>query len=73
MCQGTPVPMDLLEKCIAASQAGADFPTIWHTILKHSRFVRRVPVQVAPERLEIALTTGQHLVFETSTKHFKLD
>ena len=68
-----PVSEALLEKCTAAARAGADFPTIWHSILKASPLVRRKPVQVAPERLEIALITGESLVFETATKHFRLD
>lgn len=57
---------DLLRKCVAARQAGADFPGIWDTILKRHPLVFGPPVQgmeAGEARLEIPLITGQRLVY----------
>jgi hypothetical protein len=56
---------DLLQRCIAAAQAGADFPSVWGSILKGHPLVLGVPIQrMDGERplLEVRLITGQRLV-----------
>jgi len=56
---------ELLKQCTAAKAAGADFPTVWNTILKGKRLIAGLPVQAIKEGhpvLKILLTTRQHLV-----------
>jgi hypothetical protein len=58
---------DILQQCVTARQEGADFPTIWNTILKRHPLVSGPPVQAMHEgqaRLEIMLITGQRLIFD---------
>ena len=65
----------LLQRCTDAARNGADFPTIWETILRRHRFVIGPPEQVMDgdrTQLRIRLTTGQSLVFDSATKSFKL-
>jgi hypothetical protein len=57
---------DLVERCIAADFEGADFPTVWNTILKKNRLVAGAPVQALEDGkpiLVIPLTTNQHIVY----------
>ena len=57
---------DLVEKCIAARFEGADFPTVWNTILKKSRLVTGTPVQALEDGkpiLRIRLTTNQIILY----------
>jgi|GEM_PF-1936807 len=53
----------LLDDCIAANQAGQDFPTIWNTILKGHRLVASIPLSEPGPRLVVRLATGDHLLF----------
>ncbi|MBB5751293.1 hypothetical protein [Prosthecomicrobium pneumaticum] len=56
---------DLIEKCMLAHTAGADFPKVWREILSRSRLVIGVPVQRlegARAILEIKLITGERLL-----------
>jgi hypothetical protein len=62
----------LLRQCMAAIEAGKDFPTIWHSILKGHPLVTGVPVQADLDRLEIRLLTHQNLVFDSAAKTFSI-
>jgi hypothetical protein len=56
----------LVERCIAARFDGADFPTVWNTILKKSRLIAGTPVQALRDGepvLTVRLTTNQHIVY----------
>ena len=56
----------LREKCSAARQSGADFPTVWNTILKSNRLVASSPVQAIEDGrpvLKVRLANNQYLVF----------
>jgi hypothetical protein len=56
----------LMQACNAARRAGADFPTIWETVLKKHPLVAREPVQGRSDQgpvLEVPLITGQRIVF----------
>lgn len=58
--------IDVLQKCVAARQKSADFPTIWNTILKGHPLVSGPPVQgiaAGEARLEVPLITGQRLIY----------
>jgi hypothetical protein len=58
---------DLLHECTAAKAAGADFPTIWQTILKSHPLVMGPPVQRLEGHeavLEICLINGQRIVLD---------
>ena len=55
----------LAERCNAARLAGANFPTVWNTILKKNRLVLGIPIQALQDGkpvLKIRLTNKQHLV-----------
>lgn len=55
----------LLQSCNAARRSGADFPRIWHEILKNSSLVAGSPTQRIDENgpvLEVRLITGQRIV-----------
>jgi hypothetical protein len=57
---------ELVEKCIAAGFEGADFPTVWNTILKKSRLVAGTPVQALHDGkpvLTVRLTTNQTILY----------
>lgn len=56
----------LLQQCVAARRSGADFPTVWNTILRNHPFVAGQPVQAIEDGapvLKVPLVTGHHLVF----------
>lgn len=56
----------LVERCIAAKFEGADFPTVWNTILSKSRLVAGRPVQMLDDGkpvLAVRLTTNQMIVY----------
>ncbi|HZP78634.1 MAG TPA: hypothetical protein VFB45_21020 [Pseudolabrys sp.] len=63
---------DLLQRCTAAALNGADFPTIWHDIIKGHPVVVGVPVQADLNRLEIPLLNHQRLVFDSVAKEFRI-
>jgi len=55
---------DLLRKCVDAHGRGADFPTVWQTILKGHPLIAGVPIShiVRGEPvLSVPLITRQHL------------
>lgn len=66
---------DLMRKCNAAAQGGADFPTIWNTVLKPHPLVIGRPrqgLQNGRTRLEISLITGQRLIFDSSASQYSI-
>jgi hypothetical protein len=66
---------ELTNKCNSAIRDGADFPRIWHQILKGHPLVCGVPIQgMSGTRpaLEIPLLTGHRLVYDSEQSHFSL-
>jgi len=65
----------LVRTCTASKKSGADFPTIWETILRRHPLVLGPPVSaIKDERacLEMHLVTGQRLVFDSESQVFNL-
>ena len=55
----------LVAACVAAADKGADFPTVWQTILKRHLFVTGLPTQrMVGERalLEVHLISGERIL-----------
>jgi hypothetical protein len=70
------MPASLIKKCVQASSGGADFPTIWHTLLKPHPLVSGIPHQRLHglrSVLAIPLITGQALVYDGERKAFSLE
>jgi len=66
---------ELLTQCLAASRNGADFPAIWHSVLKGHALVVGPPVnsvRAGLVTLEVPLITGQRLVFDSSSSGLTL-
>jgi hypothetical protein len=66
---------DLVCACLVAKARGADFPTIWTSILKAHPLVAGIPVQTITEaraQLEIRLVTGQRLVYDSTYDDYTL-
>jgi len=66
---------DLVRFCVAAHRAGADFPTIWHTLLKGHPLVAGIPIQRLDgtrSMLEIPLITGHRITYEPDAVEFTL-
>ncbi|TIU01403.1 MAG: hypothetical protein E5W55_00445 [Mesorhizobium sp.] len=56
----------LVRECNQSRSKGADFPTIWQTMLKGHSYVSGPPVQDRDEHgplLSIPLITGRHILF----------
>jgi hypothetical protein len=56
----------LVDACMAARARGADFPTVWHEILKNNPLVASIPIQAIENGvpvLKVRLVTGKELVF----------
>ena len=69
------MPMDLVERCIAARNGGADFPTVWLTVLRLDPLVRGIPMQTINDgrvQLEIHLLTGQRFIFDSEINGYSL-
>ena len=67
---------DLLGQCNEAIRTGADFPTVWQTILRRSELVVGMPVQRMSSnraQLQVRLFTGQSLVFDSTSKRFSIE
>lgn len=65
----TNIVVRLLNTCDSERSKGADFPTIWTTVLKGHPYVAGMPVQDKDENgpvLKIPLITGQLLLFSSS-------
>jgi hypothetical protein len=66
---------DLVRFCAAARRAGADFPTIWNTLLKGHPLVAGIPIQSLDGTrsiLEIPLVTGHRITYEPDVREFGL-
>jgi hypothetical protein len=66
---------ELLTRCLAASRNGADFPAIWHSVLKGHTLVVGPPVnsvRAGHITLEVPLITGQRLVFDSNSSELAL-
>ena len=66
---------DLVQKCMQACQGGADFPTVWHTVLKGSALVTGIPRQRfegTRSLLDVPLITGHCLVYDGDSREFSL-
>lgn len=66
---------ELVRKCVQAQGEGADFPTIWHTVLKGDRRVAGIPRQRfegSRSLLEIPLVTGYCVVYDADAREFSL-
>jgi hypothetical protein len=66
---------DLARLCTDAVHEGADFPTIWSTLLKGHPLVEGIPQQRLEggrSLLEIPMITGERLVFDGEGKKFSV-
>ena len=65
---------DLVLKCTTMARAGADFPTVWDTVLKGHALVAGQPIQGFDDeerpQLEIQLINGQRLVYNSASKQY---
>jgi hypothetical protein len=62
--------------CTNAIRRGADFNAVWNNVLKRNSLVCGQPRQRAQAihpTVEVALATGERLVFDQSTQVFSLD
>jgi hypothetical protein len=69
------MPANLVERCITARNGGADFPTVWQTVLRLDPLVRGVPMQTIDDgrvQLEIRLLTGQRVIFDSEANGYGL-
>jgi hypothetical protein len=69
------MPANLIERCIAARNGGADFPTVWLTVLRPDPLVRGIPRQTINDgrvQLEIRLLTGQRFIFDSEANGYSL-
>ena len=65
----------LVRRCVAAMGEGADFPTLWDTVLRRHSLVGGPPIQgIEGGRawLRIPLVTNHWLVFESASKTFSV-
>ncbi|PWB64801.1 MAG: hypothetical protein C3F17_06040 [Bradyrhizobiaceae bacterium] len=65
----------LLSRCVEAMRQGADFPTVWNTVIKNDPVVMGPPVQHLDgdrAQLRVRLISGQRLVFDSGSKQFSL-
>jgi len=65
---------DLVLKCTAVARDGADFPTVWDTVLKGHTLVVGPPIQTFDDeerpRLEIRLINGQRIVYSSESNEY---
>jgi hypothetical protein len=67
------MPQDVLLACEAALRDGADFPTVWDTVLRRHPLVMGPPIQIHHDdkpHLEIPLMSGQRLLYSTSDRRY---
>ncbi len=68
-------PTDLVRECREAMRRGADFPTLWHSIIKRHPAVKGVPVQrLDGDRpyVEVPLIRGDWLVIDNDARTVRL-
>ena len=66
---------ELIQNCITATREGADFPTVWQTLLRGHSLVAGPPIQSIESGrvcLKIPLIRNQWLVFDSTSKEFDL-
>ena len=61
----------LLQQCRMAADAGSDFPTVWHTVLKGHTLVLGPPIQ-QPDGLEIRLISGRRICYYSASNCYVL-
>ena len=69
------MPVGLVERCIVARSGGADFPTVWETVLRRHWLVNGIPVQTIDNgriQLEIRLITGHRLIYDSTANGYSL-
>jgi len=74
--QNVMMATNLLQRCIQASSGGADFPTVWHTVLRGHSLVAGIPAQRLQGTrvlLEIPLITRQSLIYDGEMRRFSLE
>ena len=67
---------ELVQRCTQAQAEGADFPTVWHTVLKGHDLVGGIPRQRfdgSRTLLEIPLVTGYCVVYDAEAREFRLE
>jgi hypothetical protein len=67
---------NLLTRCVRANSRGADFLTVWHTVLKKDPLVVGTPrqrLEGATSLLAIPLITGQWIIYDSDLKQFSLE
>jgi hypothetical protein len=66
---------DLPGLCTELVRKGNDFPTVWANVLKGNALVSGIPefrLEAKRPVLEIALVTGERLVFDGDSKKFSV-
>lgn len=66
---------ELSKACTAAARQGADFPTIWETLLRKHTLVVGPPVQTFEDEqphLDVRLSNGFCLRYSSGTNDFSL-
>jgi hypothetical protein len=66
---------ELVRTCLVAKAQGADFPTVWQTVLRGNPLVVGIPRQTITEthaRLEIPLITGHHVIYDSTRNEYTL-
>jgi hypothetical protein len=70
----TETPNDLVLKCTALARTGADFPTVWDTVLKRHALVAGSPTQIFDDemrpQLKIGLINGQRLIYNSESNEY---
>ena len=69
------MPADLLQQCLAARDSGADFPTIYRNVIAPHRLRPGMPTHATDGKhtwLEIALSSGQKLVYRSRSNDFEV-
>lgn len=67
---------DLARKCLLAARQGADFPSVWNSVLKPHPAVAGLPVQrVEGSRslLDIPLMSGHRIVYDGERKAYTVE
>jgi hypothetical protein len=67
---------DLVLKCTTMARAGADFPSVWDSVLKGHAIVAGSPVQSFDDeegpQLEIQLINGLRLVYTSASNAYSV-
>ena len=69
------MPASLLAECLAARDRGADFPTIYQTVIRKHPLFAGVPTTATDGKaiwLEVGLRSGQKLIYRSTENEFSL-